>query len=162
MTANQKMIITFIIGLLVGAGAVWLWYANDRAANKGDTTDDTKATSTNQGASSATPVSGGSVAVSNQPAGTEVIITNLVMPKDGWVAIHEDLNGVPGSILGAHRYDAGTVQNADISLLRGTQAGMKYYAVLHEDDGDRAFDPHVDMPMQGLGGELISATFTAQ
>jgi len=86
----------------------------------------------------------------------------VMLEKDGWVAIHEDNGGKPGKILGAQLFSAGKHDAGTVDLLRATTAGGVYYAMLHVDDGDHAFDALKDMPVSGADGNPVMAKFTAK
>src|SRR3989338_6152319 len=58
-------------------------------------------------------------------------------------------------------FDGGTWDNGKVELLRGTIEGGKYFAMLHADNGDRAFDPKLDAPIVGKTGSPIMMEFTA-
>ncbi|MEK7099358.1 MAG: hypothetical protein AAB916_02480 [Patescibacteria group bacterium] len=100
------------------------------------------------------------VSADNQAAGNMVSLT-VKAEKDIWVAIHEDKAGKPGNILGAQLFTKGT-HTGKVELLRPTTAGMKYYAMLHADNGDKKFDHAVDMPLMASTGGVIADEFTAQ
>lgn len=102
------------------------------------------------------------VSVSNQKAGLSVALDSVTVSQQGWVAIHEDVNGNPGNILGATLAFVGERRNVNVDLLRATVAGKSYYAMLHSDDGDRAFDHKKDAPMKDSQGALIMVKFVAQ
>jgi hypothetical protein len=101
------------------------------------------------------------VAVEDQPAGNAVEVTMVTLSKTGWVVVQEDANGVPGRVLGAHRYEPG-IHLGHIDLLRPTVAGKKYYVVLDLDNGDKTFDLHKDMPILGSDGKVAMASFMAK
>lgn len=86
----------------------------------------------------------GKIAVGDQAGGKTVTITSVSLPSSGWVAVHEDATGRPGKILGAQRFSKGTHAKGVVELLRATENGKTYYAMLHDDDGDRTFDPKKD------------------
>ena len=170
MTANQKALIAFIVGLLVGVGATWLWYEKGSGAAMkaaetpltGEMSDVSPESSQVAASVAGVSVSGeGSISVLPQPAGMTVAIAQVVMPQSGWVVIHEDNAGAPGRVLGAQRFDMGTFTGA-VDLLRGTVAGGIYYAMLHADDGDRQYDTKKDPAMLSLDGTIIMTTFMVQ
>lgn len=101
------------------------------------------------------------VAVDDQPSGDLVNVTMVTLSKAGWVAIHEDTGGVPGNVLGAHRYEPG-IYLGEVTLLRPTISGKTYYAVLHLDDGDKQFDSKKDLPITGNDGKVVSDSFVAK
>jgi len=86
------------------------------------------------------------LSVSGQSAGNSVSIDSLKLTAEKtWVAIHEDSEGAPGNILGAKRFRPEDASGT-ILLLRNTEAGKTYHAMLHTDDGDDIFDQNKDMP----------------
>lgn len=97
------------------------------------------------------------VSADNQPAGSSVTVA-VKADKEIWVAVHEDANAKPSKILGAQLFGAGT-NFGKVDLLRPTVVGMKYYAMLHSDDGDRKFDPAKDQPLTSAAGTRITDEF---
>jgi hypothetical protein len=179
LSVTQKMLATFLVGLLLGAGGTWLWFNDSEGGSVATDEEGEEVTDENGDALIGTgglggtqtggvggagiTVSGeGSVAVLDQAAGASVLVESASLPVLGWVAIHEDMNGAPGWILGARRLEAGSATAVEVPLLRGTTAGGTYYAVIHADNGDRAFDPHTDLPVATALGSMIVDTFMAQ
>jgi len=104
-----------------------------------------------------------SVEVSNQAAGSSVTLATVSMAANGWVVIHEDMDGAPGNILGAQRFDAGAYEGGRVELLRSTVSGGRYYAMLHLDDGDKSFDHKLDLAIRdGAGNLVVMMDFIAQ
>ena len=101
------------------------------------------------------------IAVSDQAPGMRVNISFVTLAEHGWVAIHDDVGGRPGPILGAQRFDAGQNQSGAVELLRGTEEGRVYYAMLHRDDGDRQFDHTKDLPVTDGQGNVVLMRFVA-
>ena len=171
MSSNRKAFLSFLVGLLIGGGGAWLWLdrastasvatnTKDQSASVGDL--DTAALSADGTVATGVAATGeAGVDVGDQSAGTTIVLKSVTLPQTGWVAIHEDNSGVPGNILGAQRLDAGTTNLGNVTLLRGTTAGGTYYAMLHADNGDGAFDPHVDLPMLGADGKPVMMVFKA-
>lgn len=106
-------------------------------------------------------VSGNAIAVNDQPPGLTVVISMVTLAQDGWVVIHEGENGKPGRILGARRFNAGMNQSGSVELLRPTEEGRVYFAMLHADDGDRQFDHRRDLPLADPQGNVILMRFVA-
>ncbi len=101
------------------------------------------------------------ILVSDQAPGGRVVILSVTLSQAGWVVIHEDRNGKPGSILGAHRFEKGT-RSGSVDLLRRTESGRIYYAMIHgDDDGDHVFDYKKDLPVQDVSGNTVMVKFTA-
>lgn len=109
--------------------------------------------------SASTTEEANTISADDQPAGTMVAVA-VKLEKEAWVAVHEDANGKLGNILGAQFFPAGT-HLGKIDLLRGTQAGKKYYVMLHSDDGNHTFDIKVDMPVKNAAGEPVMDAFMA-
>lgn len=100
--------------------------------------------------------------IENQPAGKSVAIKNMNLAATAWVAIHDDRDGKPGDILGAKRYFA-TETSGTVPLLRATVAGKRYFAMVHKDNGNLAFEFKAgDAPLMNSAGEPVMAAFVAQ
>ena len=71
------------------------------------------------------------------------------LEKPGFVAVHEDVAGAVGGILGASGVlPAGETNNLEsIPLSRLTRDGETLYVMLHFDDGDGVFDAVKDKPV---------------
>ena len=100
---------------------------------------------------------GEAVTVADQKAGYSVDISDMTVARKSWVAIKDP----EGSILGAGLFAPGTTSGT-VSLLRATEAGKRYEAVIYVDDGDKAFELHKDMLVTGADGTPVSAAFSAQ
>lgn len=169
-------IILFIVGALVGFGADREYMrrksdAGDRQADQQKAEEEYKEVT---GAETPNMIIGpsltgqigtrtgqNSVSVEDQKPGNNVIVESLTLATNGWVAIHDDNNGKPGHILGAHRFNAGTYAGQNVELLKETEDGKVYYAMLHADDGDKQFDYRVDLPVKDETGNIIMMRFVA-
>ena len=160
-----KQMIIFLLGLAIGFGSFWLWDKNNTTTSEtdknGDKMKETSARSKENNiiAPSENEIEKNSITVVSQGAGNLVVVTEVRVLQPTWVAIHEDVNGVPSNILGAQLFDAG-VYSGTVVLLRNTESGRKYYAVLYKDNGDRTFDYVVDLPVERVSGGFIFALFT--
>ena len=149
-----------VIAFLIGFGSAWLYLTKSPSGQiavgrKGVLKDE----SVNVSGMLAEP---NAIVVSSQKPGIMISISKIVFEKGGWVVIHEnDGTGKPGKILGAQLFDPGSWDNGKVELLRGTEDGGTYYAMLHQDNGDRAFDPKLDTPILGSNGAPIMMEFTA-
>ncbi len=172
---NQKTIVSFIVGLLIGGLLVWAFSgdANGKPTDKSkedtkeeskdatkteDTkTDDTKVTTP---AAATLPVGDAAVSVGSQiGAGPSVAIDSATFPtKEGWVGVRDYSDGKLGGLLGVARFSAeqGLVPK-EIPLMRATTAGKQYAIVFYSESGDRKFSlaDDVQMPKE-------FATFTAK
>jgi hypothetical protein len=157
---NVRMAFCFIAGLIVGVGVYGL-ATRDRPkmpilANNTATTTSEIATS------SATITIGGDngLAVSNQNAGSSVVIAQVVLAEPSWIAIHDSVYGEPGRILGAQYFKAGKTSGT-ITLLRKTVPGTTYLAVVHKDRGVlRNFNSATDEILKDGSGSMVMISFT--
>ncbi len=101
-----------------------------------------------------------SIVVADQPAAYAVVTSMVILGESGWIAIHEETaDGAMGSILGARRFQEGTYFGSSIDLLRPTEGGKTYFAILHDDNGDSIFDFETEVPAKDTDGELIRTRF---
>ncbi len=161
MTTVIVFIVAFLLGYGTSARIVNRNRAGAPAPQETAQTDNAKQVSSlaDVSAAMADTNTTNSITADDQPAGTIVAIA-VKIEKESWAVIHEDVGGKPGKILGAQFFPAGT-HLGKIELLRGTDAGKKYYAMLHADDGDRAFDYTTDLPLKDMAGEPIMHAFMA-
>jgi hypothetical protein len=179
----------FIIGLLLGIGGTWLVMnsntGDSSTTGAGATTTEGVITgtgststgsvasggtgSTNSGSNTGGSVSGGgsdaAFMVSNQSAGGTVKVDKVTFGKNGgWVVIRDDVNGAAGPrILGASWFPEGASMNGMVSLLRNTEAGKKYHALLHADtNGDKQYKTADDQAVADQGGKQVESVFSAQ
>lgn len=99
------------------------------------------------------------IIVATQIPGDVILVQKLTMNQDGWIAVHDDQNGQPGRILGANYLPAGSYQNQMVSLLRGITDGGSYFAIIHDDNGDKIFDYKTDLPRKNTAGQIQLANF---
>ncbi len=173
LSGNQKFIIGLIIGLVVGWGGTF--FAIDKSKPSPSKLEESKTSeevdedldsgdlsqSGYNKKAEAVLVSGiNAVEVNDQPAGDKVEVTMATLSKAGWVVIHEDDNGAAGKVLGARRYEPG-IYLAEVELLRPTESGKMYYAMLHLDDGDKEFNLSNDGPIKGEDGRVVMDSFKA-
>jgi len=159
----QKLVLTgVIVALVAGAVGYGIGKGDIRLPSRG-TAGIAESASSGDGLDVSGVVLAGSsaIAVSDQAPGMQVRVELVTFAEDGWVVIHEDLDGQPGIILGAQRFNAGANQSGVVDLLRGTEEGRVYYAMLHRDDGDRQFDHRVDTPVADTQGNAILMRFIA-
>ena len=154
-------IVIVIIAFALGLGSGWLWLKKNVALN-GEVKDKKTAENASEEINKM-PIENlladNSILVNAQPAGVEVVVEKVILAKMAWVVVREDDGaGQPGKILGAQLFDAG-VGVGRVELLRGTEAGKTYYALIYSDNGDRAFDPKLDSPLTDASGQSVMATF---
>ncbi|MCC2631031.1 MAG: hypothetical protein K0S38_840 [Candidatus Paceibacter sp.] len=165
MNQNMRIIIAIVIGIIIG-------FVTFNVTNKKTTVaevpeeDTSGLVDTNAPASSklteegSTPVSNGSVAikVEDQNPGRVVVVYQVSLEKPGWVVIHEDTNGKPGTMLGARLFDKGS-NSGLVELLRPMADGKNYFAVVYNDDGNFSFDPKKDLVIKDASGKEIMSKF---
>ncbi len=144
---NVRLAVSFLIGLVVGIGGYKLWMDGNQVVAPEDNTT----IGDEQMTASSTPTTvnenGNSIAVDAQVAGTKVTVSEVTFTAPAWVAIHDDVNGKPGRILGAQLFDKGT-SKGEVTLLRSTVSGKNYIAVIHSDNGDHKFTPATDKALE--------------
>ncbi len=150
---NVRLAVSFLIGLIVGIGGYKLW-ADGRSVTNDQVNNDN---------ASSTPmlVMSGSngLAVGVQAAGDIVTVSQVILQAPSWVAIHDDVNGTPGRILGAKLFDVGT-STGSVKLLRNTEEGKSYIAVIHADDGNyKNFSAATDKPLLDADGKMTTVKF---
>lgn len=170
---NQKTIVAFAAGLLIGGLLVWVFGGAPKANKPTDAkVEDQKSAeikstdevvkSTPVKTTEAKPtmqVGEGKIELDGVKAGMTVALKSAVFPTDeGWVGVRDYANGKQGGILGAARYSKvqGLVPK-EVSLLRPTKAGNEYVIVFFKENGDRVFSSSKDIQ---VGGQ--STTFKAQ
>lgn len=109
----------------------------------------------------AAAVEGNFISVSGQASGNSVALSKVKLLKDSWVAIREDVDGEFGRILGAAWFPTGTNKDVAVGLLRNTQAGKTYYAVLYVDNGDHQFSTKADV-LVTENGKAASQVFVTK
>ncbi len=182
---NQKTVVAFIAGLLIGGLLVWVFSIapeerkNGELKMEGDFSevegaDEEKGgdveSPVNKQAEMKTPViaavqGAGSVVVDDQTSGAVVKLGAVTFPVDaGWVVVHEtNADGSLGNALGASRFGLkdGLVPT-QIELLRATSAGKTYKVVFYSENGDKVFDKKDDARITAEGGAAIEDAFTAK
>ncbi len=163
------MVVTMILSL--GIGFLLGWYITGRDSDSGAAEEETigkQLMSIEEEESGllfpqeekSSPEGGkNELVVNDQPAGSMVVIARAVLEQYAWIAIHEDKSGVPGNILGARLFSAGTTSDT-VELLRAMVPGKVYYAMAHRDDGDKSFDIKKDTPMKNDAGQIIMVKFS--
>jgi hypothetical protein len=157
-------IVALVIGLLVGYG----WGRQMGGAGDLKMADEQAATSTqpagtqligsDQAKVTGTVAEGNSLSVVGQPAGMSVVVRSVTLTEKAWIAIRDQ----SGSTLGAALVPTGTHADVSIPLLRPTQAGENYQALIYFDDGTKTFDLHTETIVLNPDGSVAGATFDAQ
>lgn len=98
--------------------------------------------------------------IANQQAGNEIQVDFAIIEDGGYVVIHEDNVGKPGTIVGNSDYLApGRSDGVSISLKKASQDGETLYAMLHNDDGNERFQAASDLPIRDEQGNVIVMPF---
>ncbi|MEK7638884.1 MAG: hypothetical protein AAB388_01850 [Patescibacteria group bacterium] len=175
---NQKTIVAFVVGLLIGGLLVWAFSdgsadapkkisddeqseVNDEASDDSDTesADENSATVVGAVPLPTLEVGEGDIRVNNQPAGVSVALDSAEYPVgEGWIGVREFNNDQLGYILGVVRFSEsqGLVPD-EIVLQRATIPGNRYAVVIFTEDGDFDFSLSGDVQI-----DTIYSTFTAQ
>jgi hypothetical protein len=161
---NVRLLIALVLGILIGLGSFWLWGNRSNSMNQLapegllDTTTAASSTAVEEGDGGLTG-SGPAVKIEDQNPGRLVVVYQVSLTKPGWVVIRDNNNGQVGNILGARLFDSGK-NSGLIPLLRATVVDKKYFAVLHNDNGDNIFDPKKDLPIKDSKGIEIMSPFS--
>ncbi|PJE64904.1 MAG: hypothetical protein COU90_00080 [Candidatus Ryanbacteria bacterium CG10_big_fil_rev_8_21_14_0_10_43_42] len=100
------------------------------------------------------------ISVDNQRAGNSVRITRVGLAVSGWVAVREVSQGVFGNVLGAAWFPAGMHTDVDVELLRGTEGGEEYAAVLYVDTADdHQFFIEQEQLVTNEAGSMVMSSF---
>ena len=173
---NQKTIVAFAAGLLIGGLLVWVF---NGATPETNTQEEENATTTEevnentQGGATSTEEEGstedtdqpvmqtgeGSAEVEDQPAGSSVALQSATFPSDeGWIGVRDYVDGQIGGILGVARFskEQGLVPQ-EIILQRPTKGGSTYAIVFFSENGDRIFNVANDVMQQGIAGTFVAA-----
>jgi hypothetical protein len=163
---TQQLVLMLVIGIFLGAGMNSLYHA-ERNAQLLSSEENMQLAATNTDAVIAAVANKSSIgaamnfplpasvpsntrvglSVRDQEAGKTVAVSGLTVAASSWVAIYDNKQNAPGSILGAARVNP-NIDEALVELLRpeGTTAGETYYAAILSDNGDAEFDLKSDIP----------------
>ncbi len=150
---NVRLALAFVVGLIIGLGLYWV-FDRDSAMDINTSTDNLATTTVGV-------IEGNNgVVIGEQQPGKVVTVTDLRLEEAGWVAIRDDVNGEPGpKILGARLFDKGNTTGV-VQLLRATEPGKSYFAILHTDDGNpKAFNSRLDKVLLDDSGKQIMVRF---
>ncbi|MDE1925529.1 MAG: hypothetical protein KGH79_05180 [Patescibacteria group bacterium] len=99
-----------------------------------------------------------SVVISDQSAGDSVAVKSVTLSQGGWIAIRD----ASGKTLGAALFPAGVNTGVSVPLLRATEAGQRYQALLYYDDGKHDFNLQTETLVMSADGAPVGTNFTAQ
>ncbi|RJQ28757.1 hypothetical protein C4565_03325 [Candidatus Parcubacteria bacterium] len=150
--SSKKIIVTAIVFFLIGFGAAWLFTKPAEAPDYKNNIDEVV-----ENKDVSTGIN--TLEVNDQKNSSTVSIVSVKLQNPGWVAIHDDVDGTPGNILGAAWFPKGE-NSGMVELLRDTEPEKTYFAVLHNDDGDKKFDHTIDVPLMNASNAVILVKFT--
>lgn len=163
MKKNQKMIITVVLVVLIVLVGFTLFNGKDSSSEK-DTDDTAQVIDNNTTASSSIKEQGAEglsvtgIKVEEQNPGRIVVVNQVLIDAPGWVVIREDANGRPGNILGARLFGKGS-NSGVIQLLNSMKVGKSYFAVVHKDNGNEAFELAKDTILKDANGTEVMTKF---
>lgn len=149
-SGSNKVVLAAIVFFLIGFGTAWMFAKPVEAP-----VDEVKEEVVN---ANIPLMSVNTVEVDDQKVGSTVFLKSIKFENAGWVAIHDNNEGVPGNILGAAWFPSGE-NSGLVELLRNTENGKTYFAMIRSDDGDKKFDNKIDVPITDASGAIIMAKF---
>ncbi|MFC1731923.1 hypothetical protein ACFL6I_16515 [candidate division KSB1 bacterium] len=167
---NFKLFAAFLIGVLVGSFSLWMWTATQselfKKVSQEEVTNNEIASEEQTAIvqdfnATETQLHNDAVVVRNQASGLSVVVERAVLEEDGWVVIHEGTVSHIGNALGAARFDKGE-NSGVVELLRATEPGVTYRAVLYRDNGDKEFNLDTDFPFLQDGNQPVLTTFIVE
>ena len=106
------------------------------------------------------------LSVGLQQPGITVVVDEAVFKKNGYVVIHKEEGGAPGTVIGhSNMLLAGVQRDVRVTLTEEIKGGESVFVMLHDDDGDRSYSfPGPDVPTTNEKGDVavIRAEVSAQ
>lgn len=101
------------------------------------------------------------ILLSDFSQGEIITVEYVLLENSGYVAIHEQVNGKPGKVIGVSELlESGESENVKVPLDRESEKGEILFAFLHHDDGDGEFSfPGPDTPVTGEYKNIIMSMF---
>lgn len=165
---NQKTIVAFAAGLLIGGLLVWIFGGTPEEKQEAEKMQEQKKTeevkvsdvSTNtkiEATEEEKPVmkvGEGKVTIKDQAISKTVAIDSATFPtEEGWVGVRDYADGKVGYILGVARYSkAQDLIPPTITLQRSTISGKEYAIVFFKESGDKKFNAAQDTQLEGVVG----------
>lgn len=146
--SSKGLIIGIIIVVVIGI-FVWRYFSSKTVVNEqaGEQTEQTAGIED-------------SIFVANQKPGRFVNVGRAALSKKGFVAIHQEEAGAPGAIIGfGSLLNAGESKNISVTLNRKSVAGESFYAMIHWDNDNGAFNPSEDATATDKAGNIVMAKF---
>ena len=100
----------------------------------------------------------GSIVVPDQDAGMSVVLGSVRLPVlAGWIVVRDYMDGVPGNVLGAARFNADEgLMPSSVELMRATEPESTYEVVFYTDDGETGFDLSEDVAIEGIADTFVA------
>ena len=162
---NVPLIISCIVLVAIIIAGIWIFGGKSKPASN-TVTDTGTLVDNNTTASSTLSEEGGGgitgtgagILIDDQNPGRLVTVSQVSLMNPAWVVIKEDLNGKPGTVIGARIFDKGK-NSGIVELLRAMVIGKSYFAVVYNEDGDGKFDPKKDLVLKGTNGADVMVKF---
>lgn len=152
----MKILLGLLVAVFIALGAYYYVGSGDVSPNVADTRGEDMGTPSEAGGTSMMYAEENAVVISEQRPGATV--TGMALLKaPGYIVIHADNAGQPGSILGASALlPEGESSGVKITLSRPSVDGEVLHAMLHfEKGGNTTFTATEDTPvMSALGGPI--------
>jgi len=150
-----------------GAAGALVLLASLAACGSSNTASPTPATTTSSSSAASTPatstpgIASGTLSAADQSGdGTTLTVANVDLKgvDGGWVAVHTDLAGKPGPVVGVVQVKKGTTTDLKVTLDHKVATGA-YWPMLHVDDhtlGTYEFPktPGADLPVKS-GSDIV-------
>ncbi len=149
---NSKNFVVTVVVLVVIALGISFWVFKGAPENNGNTAA-VGGIPTNQANRN------NSLMVNDQFPGAIVYVSSVTTSAGGWVIITDEEGATPGKTIGTQYFSAGTDTTGVVNLLELTEEGKYYYALLLSDNGDKVFDPAVDVALRDNSGREIAIRF---
>jgi len=147
--SSKGLIIGIIVVVIIGI-FVWRYFSGRNATND------------QAGGEQSEQVAGmeDSIFVANQKPGRFVNVGRATLSKKGYVAIHQEEAGAPGAIIGfSSLLNAVESKNFSVTLNRKSVVGESFYAMIHWDNNNGAFNPSEDAAATDKDGNIVMAKF---
>lgn len=100
------------------------------------------------------------IQVADHKPGRLINVKFASMPRDGYTVIYDEVRENPATILGNSKFlFKGEHQNVPIALVQSVLEGEYLFALLHQDNSDKSFNPSVDVPLKDSEGGILYARF---
>jgi len=103
------------------------------------------------------------VTISDQKLASDNSLTvdKVIAAVDGWIVIHADNNGAPGTVLGHAAVKAGENDSVKVTLDDVNDLGTVAWAMLHIDAGTMGTYefPGADVPVKDASGNIVMMKF---